>query len=890
MFGKVRIHDMAKFCVKCGSRLDEATGLCPQCGAGQQAQQPVGSRQTAYPAPQPPYGNAGAQQPAAVKTAKTKGKGKAKRSPLVPILIAVLILLLLTAVTLGLLAYFHVVEVPFLSGVFGQAAVSSKEIPEQSYTPSQRSIEYDKKQNVYFANDELLVVLQADAAEEDARQVMQYVEGEPVGSVPAIGLLQIKLPEKHSLQQIDKLSQKVMEEFDCVRYATYDSAVPEAENAAGAPDDPWDGDVDQSDWQDPWADGSNWWVKAIEAQQAWAYSNQLSSIKIGVCDASFDVDHAELKGKCSFPNEALEGNNREDAALHGTHVAGILAAEGSNQEGLTGLVQKSELLLAPMGPGDSDEGALWWDSSLYAGLAYLVEGGAKVVNFSQGKSHFLKSDQPSFRDAYLQREGDLAAAVTASLLEQGYDFLIVQSAGNGAEDAAIAVDALQNGWFAGVTDGSRTASDSVSIRDVRSRILIVGGAEQTSEGGYQCTSLSNFGPQVELCAPGADIFSTVPNGYGYLSGTSAAAPMVTGVCALTWAADPSLTAPEVKELVCAQTSITVQPHPASPSGDSYPLVNARMAVESALGLEGQFRQTDVPQGAVAYNGHYYSLCDLSGLSSNTWENALAYCKSMNGYLATVTSQEENEFLCNYIQSQGCENAYLGLSNTTGPWAWCTGEGTAYTNWAPGEPGGDARYGMLSTQSPGGVWRSGSFTDSPPPAPVEEREVTVADAQASSIYTEPGYDHAPYTLIDGDLTTAWVEGAPGLGIGETVTLRFDSPYQLTQLDIYAGYQKDDRVYYKNARPENILITYSDGTAEQHTLADVKGRQTVELRAGAVSGSVTVTILSAYPGTVDEDNVITEVSFRGYPAAEELSQPAENIGTAFICEWGAYRAAP
>ena len=87
------------------------------------------------------------------------------------------------------------------------------------------------------------------------------------------------------------------------------------------------------------------------------------------------------------------------------------------------------------------------------------------------------------------------------------------------------------------------------------------------------------------------VYSCYPdNSYGMKSGTSMAAPMVTGVASLVWAVNPDLTAPEVKKIVCENTKDVAEPSPDKYFSDachrSYPMVNAKLAVEAALMKKG----------------------------------------------------------------------------------------------------------------------------------------------------------------------------------------------------------------------------------------------------------------------------------------------------------------
>lgn len=131
---------------------------------------------------------------------------------------------------------------------------------------------------------------------------------------------------------------------------------------------------------------------------------------------------------------------------------------------------------------------------------------------------------------------------------------------------------------------------------------------------------------------------------------------------------------------------------------------------------GLYDIEDVPDNAVEFNGHYYYIYDFAGLSpdeSNTWENALGYCNGINGYLATITSQEENDFLYSYVKQEGYSSAYFGLSDTTseGNWTWNNGEAVSYTNWHRNEPNGEKSsedYALFYYKYSDGTWNDGDF--------------------------------------------------------------------------------------------------------------------------------------------------------------------------------------
>lgn len=122
------------------------------------------------------------------------------------------------------------------------------------------------------------------------------------------------------------------------------------------------------------------------------------------------------------------------------------------------------------------------------------------------------------------------------------------------------------------------------------------------------------------------------------------------------------------------------------------------------------KEKDIPAGAVEFNGHYYYV--YSEDYAADWNEARAFCEEQGGYLATITSAEEDEFIFSYMTQNGYASAWFGLSNQNqqGDWQWVTGEKYSYQNWHPGEPnnqGGYEHYGMYYEKNTDGSWNDGN---------------------------------------------------------------------------------------------------------------------------------------------------------------------------------------
>jgi len=230
---------------------------------------------------------------------------------------------------------------------------------------------------------------------------------------------------------------------------------------------------------------------------------------IAVVDSGIDADHVEFQPFAAkvpvcvsyAPNllfDPVDCHSRDDIA-HGTHVAGIAAADADNGAGIAGISPTS-----PVYVYKACQGRLCWLGDVVAGIVDATDDGAKVVNFSLGGPVAL----PAYREAV-----DYALA---------HDVVVVAAAGNAA-NGAYSYPASFNG------------------------VLSV-GALVTGTGDRAWFSQIN--DQVDIAAPGTAILSSVApgaaggeeNAYAYYSGTSMATPHVAGIAALVRSAHPDWSA------------------------------------------------------------------------------------------------------------------------------------------------------------------------------------------------------------------------------------------------------------------------------------------------------------------------------------------------------------
>lgn len=202
---------------------------------------------------------------------------------------------------------------------------------------------------------------------------------------------------------------------------------------------------------------------------------------------------------------------------HGTHVAGIIAAERNNGMGANGVANNARIMALRAVP-NGDE----YDKDIALAIRYAVDNGAKIINASFGKSFSPKAEWVYDAIRYAARN----------------NVLIVHAAGNDGAD----LDDPENPNFPNDQIG-----DEPEIADN----VITVGALEPSYGSNMVASFSNYGKvNVDVFAPGAKVYSTVfDNDYDFMGGTSMAAPAVSGLAALIWSYYPDLTASQVKGII-----------------------------------------------------------------------------------------------------------------------------------------------------------------------------------------------------------------------------------------------------------------------------------------------------------------------------------------------------
>ncbi|MGD6858027.1 S8 family peptidase [Bacillus infantis] len=243
-----------------------------------------------------------------------------------------------------------------------------------------------------------------------------------------------------------------------------------------------------------------WNLPAIDIEKAWDISKGDEDIIIAVVDTGVDMDHPDLRKRLMKGYNVMQNSSDfDDDNGHGTHVAGIIASETNNGEGIAGITWNNRIM--PVKAMGSKGYGYTFD--IAKGIIWAADHGADVINLSLGNY------QPS---AFLEEA-----------IRYAYD------------KGAVLISAAGN-------DNSEQPSFPAAFPEV----LSVSAVSYTGEKA----EFSNYGYYIDVTAPGVYIPSTYfKNQYAALSGTSMASPHVAGLAGLILSVNPDLSNREVMNII-----------------------------------------------------------------------------------------------------------------------------------------------------------------------------------------------------------------------------------------------------------------------------------------------------------------------------------------------------
>lgn len=239
-----------------------------------------------------------------------------------------------------------------------------------------------------------------------------------------------------------------------------------------------------------------WNYEMINAPDAWDTTPGADSTDIAVLDTGIDDSHQNLSDFVdTSAGKSFVGDDTDDGEGHGTHVSGTVASYGD----VSGVMQEANLI--PVKVLDDDGSGSVYD--IQEGITYAAEEDADVINMSLGGGG--------------ENQGMEEAIETAN--DEGT--IVVVASGNEGQGNVSYPAAYDDAVAVGSVDSDESRSD-----------------------------FSNYGEELDIMAPGADIYSTVPgDDYETMSGTSMASPHVAGVMGLIRSAVPEISVDEAKRIL-----------------------------------------------------------------------------------------------------------------------------------------------------------------------------------------------------------------------------------------------------------------------------------------------------------------------------------------------------
>ena len=260
----------------------------------------------------------------------------------------------------------------------------------------------------------------------------------------------------------------------------------------------------------------------------------------------------------NYGNNDVKGPDPE----HGTHVAGIIAADRKNEIGINGIADNVRIMSVRTVPNGDER-----DKDVANAIIYAVDNGAKIINMSFGKSFSPEKTVVDKAVKYAEQKG----------------VLLIHAAGNDGEDI----------------DEKKNFPSRYYANDKEAKNWLEIGASAWGSDQEFVGSFSNYGKKsVDFFAPGVDIYSTTPgNTYKNQSGTSMASPTAAGVAALLMSYFPELSYLEIKDILKKSTRKFDNLEVVSPGGSTNVkfselsntggLVNAYEAVKMAQVVKNQ---------------------------------------------------------------------------------------------------------------------------------------------------------------------------------------------------------------------------------------------------------------------------------------------------------------
>ena len=430
----------------------------------------------------------------------------------------------------------------------------------------------------------------------------------------------------------------------------------------------------------------NWGAVAMHAREAEAVNVKRAPVTVAVVDSGVEDTHPDLEGrvdtsrsvKCSVNGVATQDfYGWRDEFYHGTHVAGIIAAN-HNDIGIDGIAPEASIVAIEA----TNDNRLIYPEYVTCAFMWAASHGVDVVNNSYSMDPWVYWSPTDPEQA-----AGLEAATRSIKYAQGKGLAVIAAAGN--EGVDIDNPTVDNGSPTDVPTPTKNRAVNGGIRvpsmvDGVAQVSAVGQAYNVKPGlSLGRAEFSNYGNTIDFAAPGDQIYSTVPllfypSGFAVADGTSMATPHVSGIAALIKSVHPELTGAQVIDLMKKQAAANYGRLNAPIDGREYRgygFLDALDAVTSGVDQIDEAKAGAWVKDAV---GWWYRYEDGSyPASMNAQIDGATYRFDARGYMVTGWALEGGQWF--YHGASGAQVA--GWANVNGTWYYLDpASGAMATGW------------------------------------------------------------------------------------------------------------------------------------------------------------------------------------------------------------------
>ena len=430
----------------------------------------------------------------------------------------------------------------------------------------------------------------------------------------------------------------------------------------------------------------NWGAVAMHAREAEAVNVKRAPVTVAVVDSGVEDTHPDLEGrvdtsrsvKCSVNGVATQDfYGWRDEFYHGTHVAGIIAAN-HNDIGIDGIAPEASIVAIEA----TNDNRLIYPEYVTCAFMWAASHGVDVVNNSYSMDPWVYWSPTDPEQA-----AGLEAATRSIKYAQGKGLAVIAAAGN--EGVDIDNPTIDNGSPTDVPTPTKNRAVNGGIRvpsmlDGVAQVSAVGQAYNVKPGlSLGRAEFSNYGNTIDFAAPGDQIYSTVPllfypSGYAVADGTSMATPHVSGIAALIKSVHPELSGAQVIDLMKKQAAANYGRLNAPIDGREYRGYGFLDALDTVTSGVDQVDEAKAGAWVKDAVGWWYRYEDGSYPASMSAQiDGATYRFDARGYMVTGWALEGGQWF--YHGASGAQVA--GWANVNGTWYYLDpASGAMATGW------------------------------------------------------------------------------------------------------------------------------------------------------------------------------------------------------------------